>query len=187
MKKFLLTLLFVMLLVSNSYAATSEDVYVRQDVFEIENKYIHSTLEKILTKLDEQEKTMTTLVNTVAVLSERVEGINISLSNRIDGVYEALSNRIEGVNGSLTNRINGINEALSAKINSIDKRTSDTHTFLYYLLVIFGAILLMPFVNKLWELSKEIKTPSVTLDDVRKLIEDSIEKNNAKLLSQLRA
>ena len=90
MKKIILTLCFVLSLASCSYGATSDDIYVRKDVFEVEMRNINSTLETILAKLDNQEKSINALTNAVAVLSERVDGNFAALSGRIDGLEKRM-------------------------------------------------------------------------------------------------
>ena len=143
MKKIILTIMFVILMCSCSYGATSDDIYVRKDVFEVEMKNINYTLEKILTKLDAQEKSINSLASAVAVLSERVDGNFATLSGRIDG---------------------------------LEKRMDTTNTFLYYLLVLIGAMMILPFFNKWWE-SREAKkhaaAQTFTLEDVKRLIAEA--------------
>ncbi|MBR0316645.1 MAG: hypothetical protein IJQ99_07245 [Synergistaceae bacterium] len=143
MKKIILTIMFVILMCSCSYGATSDDIYVRKDVFEVEMKNINYTLEKILTKLDAQEKSINSLASAVAVLSERVDVNFATLSGRIDG---------------------------------LEKRMDTTNTFLYYLLVLIGAMMILPFFNKWWE-SREAKkhaaAQTFTLEDVKRLIAEA--------------
>ena len=133
MRKFFATIFLLLILSSVSYAAVSEDanmnVYVRQDIFEIEMKNIHSTLEKILNKLDAQEKSINALTNAVAVSSARIDGI--------------------------------------------EKRMDTMNTFLYYLLVLLAALIVLPYVNK-WLEGREVKKQqSITLEDVKRLIAEA--------------
>ena len=95
-------------------------------------KNIHSTLEKILTKLDSQEKSINALTNAVAVLSERV-----------DGNYK-----------------------------NLDTRMGELRNGLYLGLVLFAAVLMLPFFNKWWE-AREIKKSFTTLEDVKRLIAEA--------------
>ncbi|MBR0252465.1 MAG: hypothetical protein IJQ57_03845, partial [Synergistaceae bacterium] len=101
------------------------------------------TLEKILTKLDAQEKSINSLASAVAVLSERVDGNFATLSGRIDG---------------------------------LEKRMDTTNTFLYYLLVLIGAMMILPFFNKWWECreaKKHAAAQTFTLEDVKRLIAEA--------------
>ena len=133
MKKFFTVIFLLLILSSVSFAASSEDVrenlYVRQDIFEIEMKNIHSTLEKILNKLDAQEKSINALANAVAVSSARIDGI--------------------------------------------EKRMDTMNTFLYYLLVLLAALIVLPYVIK-WLEGREIKKQlSITLEDINRLIAEA--------------
>ena len=176
MKKIILTIMFVILMCSCSYGATSDDIYVRKDVFEVEMRNINYTLEKILTKLDAQEKSINSLASAVAVLSERVDGNFATLSGRIDSNFVTLSGRIDGNFTTLSERIDGNFATLSGRIDGLEKRMDTTNTFLYYLLVLIGAMMILPFFNKWWE-SREAKKQTVaqtfTLEDVKRLIAEA--------------
>ena len=135
MKKILLAVLCLSIL-SPAYGA-SEDVYVRQDVFDAKME---------------------------------------ALFSRLHGEIEALGNKINGRIDTLSARMDGNFMALSNRIDGLEKRVEDTHNFLYYLLVVFAAIVLLPYINKWWEERKERKEaaqPSITLDDVKRLIAEA--------------
>ena len=147
-------MIFVVWVCSCSYGAVSDDIYVRKDVFEVEMKNINSKLDNILNELASQRKEINTLTQSVAVLSERVDGNFVTLSERIDGNFATLSGRIDG----------------------LEKRIDTTNTFLYYLLVLIGAMMVLPFFNKWWESREEKKqaaAPTITLDDVKRLIAEA--------------
>ncbi len=100
-----------------------------------------------------------------------------NLGTRLEGKIDALSVRIDGLDRSLTERING----LEKRIDGLNNRIDDTHTFVYWILVLFGAIFLMPFVSRFWELHIERRPPAVTLDDVKRLIAEAMTENSAKI------
>ena len=140
-------------------------VHVRQDVFDakMENLFLrlHSEIENLGNKINGR----------IDALSERVDGNFLALSSRIDG----LDKRIEG----LDKRIDGLDkriDGLDKRIDGLDKRVDGTNTFLYYLMILLGTLLILPFVNKWFEDRKASKN-FITLDEVRRLIEE----NNAKL------
>ena len=139
-----------------SYGAVSDDVYVRKDVFEV---YMQS----ILQRLDKIDDGLNNLNQTVANLSARVEG----LDKRIDG----LDKRIDG----LDKRIDGNYVALSSRID-------DLRNGIYLWLVAIGLFVSWPKVKE--SAQKWVKpTPSITLEDVRRLIEE----NNAKIAGKPQA
>ena len=152
-RKFLMTLLLVCVLSSSCYAATSYDIYVRQDVFDAK----------------------------MEALFVRLHGEIEALGNKLEGEIKALSERIDGNFATLLSRIDGLDK----RIDGLDKRIDLTNNFLYYVLVLLGAMLLLPFVNR-WLDNKANKQEEatqkfITLDDVRKLIEE----NNAQIFSKL--
>ncbi len=159
-RKFLMTLLLVCVLSSSCYAATSYDIYVRQDVFD-------AKMEALFVRLHGE----------IEALGNKLEGEIKALSERIDGNFATLLSRIDG----LDKRIDGLDK----RIDGLDKRIDLTNNFLYYVLVLLGAMLLLPFVNR-WLDNKANKQEEatqkfITLDDVRKLIEE----NNAQIFSKL--
>ena len=84
---------------------------------------------------------------------------------------------------SAVGELRGDIKALSARIDGIDKRMDSMekrmdfmNSFLYYLFVLLAALLILPPVSRWFEARKEAKK-SLTLEDVRRLIEE----NNAKL------
>lgn len=167
MKKIFLTALLIFLVPSLSYGAVSEDmsVYVRQDVFD-------AKMEALFLRLH----------NEIENLGNRIDGNIKALSERIDGNYKELSSRIDGnYKKDLSGRIDVSYRDLSNRIDSLEKRVGDVHNFLYWLLVLFGALLLLPFVNRWWERHEE-KMHAVTLEDVRRLIEE----NNSQLIAKLK-
>ena len=106
---------------------------------------------------------MNNLNQTVANLSARVEG----LDKRIDG----LDKRMDG----LDKRIDGNYVALSSRID-------DLRNGIYLWLVAIGLFVSWPKVKE--SAQKWVKpTPSITLEDVRRLIEE----NNAKIAGKPQA
>ena len=172
MKKIFMILIFIYLLSPSAFGAASEDIYVRQDVFDakMENLFLrlHSEIENLGNKINGR----------IDALSERVDGNFLALSSRIDGLdkrIEGLDKRIDG----LDKRIDGLDkriDGLDKRVDGLDKRIDGTNTFLYYLMILLGTLLILPFVNKWFEDRKASKN-FITLDEVRRLIEE----NNAKL------
>ena len=90
----------------------------------------------------------------------------------VRGDIKALSERIDGVNASLSGRIDGLNASLSGRIDGLDKRIDDLRNGIYLWLVAIGLFVSWP---KLKELVQKFgkSTPSITLEDVRRLIEEN--------------
>lgn len=194
MKKIIFAVMIVCVMCSGA-CAVSEDmsVYVRRDVFDAKMEMLFTRLEG---KIDALDKKLSAQIDGLdkkidAVdkkLSEKIDGVDKKLSAQIDGVDKKLSaqidgldKKIDGVDKKLSARIDGVEQKLSAQINGLDKRVEDTHNFLYLILVFFGAIFLMPFVSRFWELHMERRTPAVTLEDVQRIVTEAINANNAKI------
>ena len=132
MRKILLSLMLIATLYcSGVYGATSDDVYLRKDVFDA--------------KMD-------------AFMAE-IRGDIKELSARIDGRIDSLEKRIDGV----------------------DKRIDDSHNFFYLILVGLGVLIAMPFMQKLHierEIKREKTVQILTVDDVKKLINEAMMSNN---------
>ena len=179
MKRISVALMIVFLTGSACFGTVSEDmeVYVRKDVFD-------AKMEALFNRLHGE----------IQALSERMDGNFAKLSEKIDGVDAKLSARIDGLDAKLSGRIDGNFATLSGRIDGLDARISDLRNGLYLGLVLFGTVIALfgvviglPFFNK-WREERqkekeEQRRPSITLDDVRKLIEE----NNAKLLKTLQA
>ena len=161
MKKLFFALVLLCIMCSASHAVSEDmSVYVRQDVFDAKMEMLflrlHGEIENLGTRIE--------------ALSARID----ALDKKIDGVDRSLSEKIDGVNRSLSEKIDGVNRSLSARIDGVDKRIEDTHTFVYWILVLFGAIFLMPFVNKFWEFYRERRTPALTVEDVQRIVNEAI-------------
>ena len=185
MKKFILTLTITLIFTASAFAASSDDIYVRKDVFDVHMQNINSKLELILTELQAQKNEMKSMRNdinelskNVSVLSERIDRNFDTLSARIDGVNNSLSSRIDGLDASLSSRIDGINASLSARIDGLDNRVSDLRNDIYLGLVILGIIVGLPNIQKFFQRReanrREAYKPAFTLEDVERLIDTKL-------------
>ncbi|MBQ9419946.1 MAG: hypothetical protein IJU31_06155 [Synergistaceae bacterium] len=147
MKKILLAFMLVCVGSSVSFGATSDDIYVRQDVFDAK----------------------------MELLFDRLHAEISQLRTELKGDINALRTELKGDNTALRNELKGDINSLSAKIDGLEKRVETSNTFLYYLLVLLGAMLLLPSVNKWLETREEKKQArrSVTIEDVKRLIAEA--------------
>lgn len=97
MKKFILAIILSIAITASAFAANSDDIYVRKDVFDVHLQNINQNLEKILSELQAQRNDINDLKKAVAVLSERT-----------DRNFETLSARIDGVNSRIDDLRNGL-------------------------------------------------------------------------------
>ena len=158
MRKIFLTIVIILttlIFSSVSFGAVSEDmnVYVRQDVFD-------AKMEALFERMDAK----------FAAVDAKFE----AFSEMIDAKFEAFSQRMDKQFAELRGEIKGEMRALSARIDGLEQRIGDVHNFLYWLIVLFGIILVLPFVNKIWDkLWESRNVPSFTLDDVKRLIAEA--------------
>ena len=152
MKKFILAIILSITLTASAFAANSDDIYVRKDVFDVHMQNINQNLEKILSELQAQRNDINDLKKAVAVLSERT-----------DRNFETLSARIDGVNHSLSNRIDGVNS-----------RIDDLRNGLYLWLVVIGTFIAFMGVVVAWPRVKDFLTAqknTLTIQDVERIID----------------
>ncbi|MBR1485818.1 MAG: hypothetical protein IJ597_01000 [Synergistaceae bacterium] len=103
------------------------------------------------------------------VFDAKMEALFLRLHSEI----ENLGNKINGRFDALTAEMKGNVRELSARIDGIEKRMDTMNTFLYYLLVLLAALIVLPYVNK-WLEGREIKKQqSITLEDVKRLIAEA--------------
>ena len=170
MKKIFFTIIFVFYAFS-AYGASSDDVYLRKDVFEAKMDAfmaeIRGEFKGLYARIDELDKR----------LSARIDG----LEKRIDDLDAKLSTRISDLDIKLSTRISDLDSKLSTRNDGIDKRIDNLQNVFYLVLVLIGVIITLPFIQKILENRlenrKENLKHSFTLEDVKKLIEE----NNAKM------
>ncbi|MBQ3446985.1 MAG: hypothetical protein IJG37_05000, partial [Synergistaceae bacterium] len=148
--------------------AVSEDtgVYVRKDVFEVYMQNINTKFDMIMEELKDQKQMITDLSNRVSNLSERVS----DLASRVSSLSERVSNLSERVAN------------LSGRVDGLDARVNDLRNDIYLGLVVLGIVVSWPKVKEAAQ--KRAKSASyVTLEDVRRLIEE----NNARMSGKVQA
>lgn len=154
MKKIIVALLITFALTASSFAASSYDIYVRKDVFEVHMLNINQNLEKISNRLDKIEVSINELTKAVSSLTEKVS----ALSERIDGNFAVLSARID---------------RLDSRIDGSNSRIDDLRNGLYLWLVVIGTFIAWPKAKNFLQ-QRSANKQSFTLDDVEKLIDSKL-------------
>ena len=118
---------------------------------------------------------LTTLILSSVSFGAVSEDMNVYVRQDVfDAKMEALFERLHGEMDRQFAEIKGEIRSLSARIDGLEHRIGDVHNFLYWLIVLFGIILVLPFVNKIWDKLWESRSkPSFTLDDVKRLIAEA--------------
>ena len=155
MRKIITVLLILLLMSGAAYGSVSEDnsVYLRKDVFDAK---------------------MEAFMSEIRLMNEQLRSDIRALDSRIGGVEQSVNTRLDSVEKSLNSRISSVEQSLNSRLDGVEKRMSSLEIMIYWILgtlsVAFAALALTPYL-------KEIRRPSLTLEDVKRLIES----NNAML------
>ena len=109
------------------------------------------------------------------------------LEKRMDDKFISLEKRIDDLEKRTDDKFINMERRMDNNYYSLDARISDLRNGMYLGLVLFGTVLGLPFFNK-WREEKqkekeEQRRPSITLEDVMRLIEE----NNVKLSGKLQS
>lgn len=146
-------MLLILIFSSSSFGAVSEDmsVYVRQDVFDAKMEALflrlHSEIENLGARLEGEIK----------VLSERIDALDKKVTTRMDALEEKLTAKIDAVDARLSTRIDAVEGQMAILTIAI-------YWVLGTLGVVFAGLTLAPYL-------KNLRRPSITLEDVERLID----------------
>ena len=159
MKKFFAALIFVLLMSSVIYGAETEDIYVRKDVFEARMDRMEALIEKAVMEMKaENEKFRNEIRGEISVFKDE---IGTKLQNVLDEI----------------NNLKTEIRVLEIRVSELDHRISIIETIVYW---IFAIVSVMLASLALTPIVREFRRPQITLEDVKKLIEE----NNARLQVQ---
>ena len=166
MKKFMMMIMFVLVICGASYGAETADpeIYVRKEVFNAYMDSINSKFDAIMREMKQMREEM----------REEIKGIKEELKSQreeIKQVREEMNKEIKSLRQDISNIAASV-AALSQRVHDIDARIGDTQNFLYLLIVMLGILMALPMVQKFLEWNASRK-PSITLEDVKRLIEES--------------
>ena len=159
-------LIFVQLLVFGTacYGAVSEDmsVYVRKDVFEVYMQGVNSKLDMLIEQMKE--------------FREELKAQRKEFQEEFKAQRQDISELTRAVS------------VLSTRIDGLDARMGDLRNDIYLGLGVLGIIFGLPAVQKMFEKRAEKKSaaqPSLTIEDVMRLIEEHDAKLSGKTLQGL--
>ena len=135
MKKIFIALLILISLSSTSYAV-SEDVYVRQDVFDAKMEALFARMDAKFEKLD-----------------AKIDTLRSDMNAKIDSAIGEIKGDIK----ALSVRVDGIETRMDERFNSLEKRMDFMNNFIYYLFVLLAALIILPPVSRWLEARKEAK------------------------------
>ena len=154
------------------------------------NDKIENVSQSLNEKIDVVDKRLSDKIESVNTsLNVKIENVSQSLNEKIDAVDKRLSDKIESGNISLNEKIDAVDKRLGEKIDAVDKKLSvrmdDLRNGLYLILTLIAIVVSLPLVKNWYEerakRKAELRVPSITLQDVKNLIEE----NNAMLLRKI--
>ena len=187
-----------------SYGAVSDDIYVRKDVFEAYMQRVDDKLNMILGLIreqreehkaqiselkdeikgirEEQKAQVAELKNEINVVREEQKVQITEIKEEIKGIREEQKSQRKDIEdltrgiAVMSERVDRNFDTLSSRIDGLDSRLGDLRNDIYLGLVILGIIVGLPAVQKIFQ-SLADRKPSITIEDVKRLIEE----NNMKL------
>ena len=184
MKKFMMMIMFALIICGVSYGAETADseIYVRKEVFNAYMDSINSKFDAIMREMKQMREEMREEIKGIKEdMKQMREETKAEFSSireelkaqreEIKQVREEMNKEIKSLRQDISNIAASV-AALSQRVHDIDARIGDTQNFLYLLIVMLGILMALPMVQKFLEWNASRK-PSITLEDVKRLIEES--------------
>ncbi|MBQ3585134.1 MAG: hypothetical protein II964_00335 [Synergistaceae bacterium] len=162
MKRFMITVMILLVICAVSYGAETADseIYVRKEVFNAHIDSLNSKMDSILREMKQMRDEMKQMREETREEIKEIKEELKSQREEIKSIRQDLSEIARAVS------------VLSQRIDGLEARLGDTQNYLYLLLVLLGIIVALPFVQRFLEW-KDSRKPSITLEDVKRLIEES--------------
>ncbi len=177
MRKILLAIALLFVMSVSAFGATSDDVYLRRDVFDakmdafmatmrLENQnmliQIRKELDERFAKVDEK----------FAKVDARFEKVDEKFA-KVDERFEKMDARLAKIDerlGNLENRVTGLEQ----QVGFLGERTEDTRAYVTLVLTLLGVLVaLFPFVQKFFQWRESLKVkqhePLFTSDELAAL------------------
>ena len=181
MRKIFIAVMLVFVLASVCYGAETEDMsmYVRKDVYNSDMRNINDKLDRILDELKSQRDELKSQREELKALRQDLNNLAqvvANLAGRVDG----LEKRMESIESRMGRLEQSIDNRFAEVKSDTNNRFNELRNDIYLGLVILGIIAGLPSVKSFLQWNATRK-PSFTLDDVKLLVKELIEENNAKL------
>ncbi len=191
MKKFMMMIMFVLVMFGVSYGAETADseIYVRKEVFNAHMDSINSKFDIMMGEMkqirEEMKQMREEMREEIMGIKEDMKQMREETKAEISSIKEELKaqrEEIKQVREEMQKEIKSLRQdisniaasvaVLSQRVKDVDARIGDTQNFLYLLIVMLGILMALPMVQKFLEWNASRK-PSITLEDVKRLIEES--------------
>ena len=162
MRRIILAIVFLIVMNVSAFGATSDDVYLRRDVFDAKMDAFMATM-----RLENQNM----LIQIRKELDERFAKVDEKFA-KVDARLAKMDERL----GNLENRVTGLEQ----QVGFLGERTEDTRAYVTLVLTLLGvlvallaAIVAFPFVQKFFQWRESLKVkqhePLFTSDELAAL------------------
>ena len=156
MKKFLIALLIAVAVSTSALGATSNDVYLRQDIFEAKMDAFMAEIKL----MNEQTRTE---------LRKEIQDTKSELKKEIQDTKTELNAKIQA-NATAIQQTN-------ARIDVINARLEALITMVYWGIALLGILITLAAVApSIVQVLQTIRKPSISLDDVERIIDAKLNK-----------
>ena len=166
MKRFAAVMVFLLVMCAGCYGAeqAESEVYVRKEVFS-------AYLESVNTKMDRILEELRAVKEELKAQGEEIKSLRQDLNNLATAVA-VLAQRVDNLEVRMSDLQNNLEVRMSDLRSGLEGRMGALQNYIYLMLVILGIIVALPSVQKFLEW-RDSRRPSITLEDVKRLIEES--------------
>ena len=182
MKKFFWVVFFIMFLLGSAYGASSDDVYLRKDVFDAKMDAFMSEIRlmnmDLRREMDKRFNALDKKIDDVKIeLHQEIQNVKAELQQEIQSVKTELHQEIQNVKAELQQEI----QKLSSKIDVLEERFTERveglKTAVYWLLALTAIFVASGLIPSLSEYLKGLlkQKPSITPEDIEILVKRLID------------
>ena len=170
MKKFLIALLITVAVSTSALGATSNDVYLRQDIFEAKMDAFMAEIKL----MNEQTRTE---------LRKEIQDTKSELRKEIQDTKSELKKEIQDTKSELNAKIQANATAIqqtNARIDVIYARLEALITMVYWGIALLGILITLAAVApSIVQVLQSIRKPSISLEDVERIIDAKLQARNS--------
>ena len=168
MKKFLIALLITVAVSTSALGATSNDVYLRQDIFEAKMDAFMAEIKL----MNEQTRTE---------LRKEIQDTKSELRKEIQDTKSELNAKIQA-NATAIQELKADIQATNSRIDVTNTRLDDLYTMVYWGLALMAIIITFAaLAPSLLQVVKGLFQPRFTLEDIERIIDAKLSNKTASI------
>ena len=168
MKKFLIALLITVAVSTSALGATSNDVYLRQDIFEAKMDAFMAEIKL----MNEQTRTE---------LRKEIQDTKSELKKEIQDTKTELNAKIQA-NATAIQELKADIQATNSRIDVTNTRLDDLYTMVYWGLALMAIIITFAaLAPSLLQVVKGLFQPRFTLEDIERIIDAKLSNKTASI------